>query len=475
MNLNAVRGAINSPKTPERLKKGLIKKYGKQLGLSENKCPASYPKTFKKIKAKAKKAKSNPPEFIKKYIQDSPRVVKELTIKDMFPSMDVSGMAEIELNKHVETLFDVNPRKAYNNMEHHKRTYKLKKKKKKNPDVCPAKENASYYLGISKDMSSMGMIFTSKEKPSKTKYPQFKSVVGSFDSMKDLSSYANKMGIKIMNAPKGWHLRKAGSHKKMRKQYQKEGVESAQYWHGGAEHAHDESARYYLDGFNNKVKNPVSMIENPRLAKTKDAYEDYLNDIYTPDEAMKTGAYMKQARRLLARGFYGSALRKYDPIAFEVGFNEWIMKNPIENSLQYFTDYSKKDRPYHDRELRSLFNRMEEIRKAPLRDRQEACDSLLEYSKNDPELVAERIGWLLNGTYGYAEGYLANRDLEHGMKSKRFNLNAALYNLIAMIEWQCPYANKVYNKLSNREQKDLNEAISKELDAYVEYASGGIE
>jgi len=33
VNLNAIRGAINSPKTPAHLKAGLRKKYGKQLGL----------------------------------------------------------------------------------------------------------------------------------------------------------------------------------------------------------------------------------------------------------------------------------------------------------------------------------------------------------------------------------------------------------------------------------------------------------
>ena len=35
MNLKAVAGAIKSPKTPQRLKDGLIKKYGKQLGISK--------------------------------------------------------------------------------------------------------------------------------------------------------------------------------------------------------------------------------------------------------------------------------------------------------------------------------------------------------------------------------------------------------------------------------------------------------
>ena len=33
ISMNAVRGAIMSPKTPKHLKEGLRKKYGKRLGL----------------------------------------------------------------------------------------------------------------------------------------------------------------------------------------------------------------------------------------------------------------------------------------------------------------------------------------------------------------------------------------------------------------------------------------------------------
>jgi len=71
------------------------------------------------------------------------------------------------------------------------------------------------------------------------------------------------------------------------------------------------------------------------MGKTKKAYEEYLNEIYLGDKAWDAGGYMCDHRspgqfhsciRLLNRGKYGACLRKYDPIAFNVGFTEWSGK-----------------------------------------------------------------------------------------------------------------------------------------------------
>ena len=68
--------------------------------------------------------------------------------------------------------------------------------------------------------------------------------------------------------------------------------------------------------------------------RTKKKYEDYLNEIGAKFEDCE---YMAEARRggkviklnsirnLLNDGRYGYLLRKYDPIAFELGFNEWVL------------------------------------------------------------------------------------------------------------------------------------------------------
>lgn len=54
------------------------------------------------------------------------------------------------------------------------------------------------------------------------------------------------------------------------------------------------------------------------MKKTKNNYENYLNEVgeTLPEEFFIMGGKLRH-------GDYGRLLRKYDPIAFEVGFNEW--------------------------------------------------------------------------------------------------------------------------------------------------------
>jgi hypothetical protein len=51
---------------------------------------------------------------------------------------------------------------------------------------------------------------------------------------------------------------------------------------------------------------------------TKKELEDNLNDMFSIEEAQEKGCYLAKATRLLSRGLYGTALRKYDPIAFNL-------------------------------------------------------------------------------------------------------------------------------------------------------------
>lgn len=68
--------------------------------------------------------------------------------------------------------------------------------------------------------------------------------------------------------------------------------------------------------------------------KTKTEYEKYLNNLHNIDVVMeltehcwagndKSSIDKKCAKSYAKRGMYGTVLRKYDPIAFEVGYNEW--------------------------------------------------------------------------------------------------------------------------------------------------------
>lgn len=60
------------------------------------------------------------------------------------------------------------------------------------------------------------------------------------------------------------------------------------------------------------------------MKKTKNNYEAYLNDLYRGDEPeTEQYRYLGKGLKLVKAGKLGTALRKYDPIAFEVGFNDW--------------------------------------------------------------------------------------------------------------------------------------------------------
>lgn len=57
--------------------------------------------------------------------------------------------------------------------------------------------------------------------------------------------------------------------------------------------------------------------------KTRGAYEQWLNDL---SDTVEEGAWwMGGIHRIYhkSRKQYGTALRKHDPIAFEVGYKEW--------------------------------------------------------------------------------------------------------------------------------------------------------
>lgn len=58
------------------------------------------------------------------------------------------------------------------------------------------------------------------------------------------------------------------------------------------------------------------------MKKTKKDYQEYLNsvdELITEEDRIIGGKFR--------RGLYGDELRKHDPIAFEVGYNEWKQNN----------------------------------------------------------------------------------------------------------------------------------------------------
>lgn len=70
------------------------------------------------------------------------------------------------------------------------------------------------------------------------------------------------------------------------------------------------------------------------MKKTRKAYEQDLNKLHNPQAVLeltehcwagkdKRPTHQRRARRLAEMGLYGTVLKEFDPIAFNVGYNEW--------------------------------------------------------------------------------------------------------------------------------------------------------
>lgn len=120
---------------------------------------------------------------------------------------------------------------------------------------------------------------------------------------------------------------------------------------------------------------------------------------------------------------------------------------------------------YETRCLNEAIAHEHNVNRNPLLERKENAGELGKYMATQPELVAQRIGWLLNGSYGYGEMLLAHRSVD-----SRGDKVAQLTQLIAIYEWQCPATMAVaqWRKLSKKDQDTLKHAVQKEIDDYLD-------
>jgi hypothetical protein len=59
------------------------------------------------------------------------------------------------------------------------------------------------------------------------------------------------------------------------------------------------------------------------MSRTKKEYEEYLNDM-SPEQGSDEWIIGGELRKYwMSKNQYGAAIRTYDPIAFEVGYNEF--------------------------------------------------------------------------------------------------------------------------------------------------------
>lgn len=115
----------------------------------------------------------------------------------------------------------------------------------------------------------------------------------------------------------------------------------------------------------------------------------------------------------------------------------------------------------HD-EVHRWYVDMQEVEKAPLAERKDAAKEFFEAMRDTPDIVGERVGWLIDGNYGYGAMLKAKQTLA---ASKRANKAAQLNVLIAALEWRCPGAMAVamWKKLTPAEKAKLDHAIQAEI------------
>lgn len=116
---------------------------------------------------------------------------------------------------------------------------------------------------------------------------------------------------------------------------------------------------------------------------------------------------------------------------------------------------------YERRERSEAHQKLTEVERAPLADRKEAAAAFLEAMREYPEIVGERVGWLLRGNYGYGSKLMARQILQ----SPRMNRSAALTQMVAAFEWSSPSAmtRASWKKLTKGQQAALERAVQAEI------------
>lgn len=116
---------------------------------------------------------------------------------------------------------------------------------------------------------------------------------------------------------------------------------------------------------------------------------------------------------------------------------------------------------YEARERSEAVRKEREVEGAPLPERKEAQAEFLEAMAHRPEIVAERIGWAIDGNYGFGVMQIAKEIVAN----KRMNREAALTHLVAIHEWQVPRAMAIaaWKKLTPTQQKQLDKLVRLEI------------
>ena len=116
---------------------------------------------------------------------------------------------------------------------------------------------------------------------------------------------------------------------------------------------------------------------------------------------------------------------------------------------------------YEANECRRHCAFIREIEAAPLAERKEAQADWSDAITHNPGMIAEQVGWLLHGSYGFWPAKLAARIKANA----RCNQAAQIACLLDAEDHSCPpeMAQAAFKALTPAAQKSLNTAILREL------------
>lgn len=122
---------------------------------------------------------------------------------------------------------------------------------------------------------------------------------------------------------------------------------------------------------------------------------------------------------------------------------------------------------YEARERADLYRQLSELETLPLSERRENREEWREAMAERPELIAERIGWLFNGSYGWG----AQDRARAIVATKRGNRVAAICQLLGAVEWRCAQAEaiKAWKGLTSAQKDTLDATVTEAIEHYREF------
>jgi hypothetical protein len=119
---------------------------------------------------------------------------------------------------------------------------------------------------------------------------------------------------------------------------------------------------------------------------------------------------------------------------------------------------------YERNERTRYYNERAQLARAPLADRQDGRDRYLADLRDNPEIIGERVAWLLDGSYGKG-AYDVAREIAD---NPRMNRAAALGQMIAGCEWMATdaLARDAWSRITGAQQRKVTDAINRAIKQY---------